>query len=346
MHSSSINAQSFQNGEAALTEGSWVKLICGASNQDLPSISDLCAVFSAAGVHCIDVAADIAVVNAARIGLDWVQSRKGVRPWLMVSLSDGRDIHFRKATFNSRLCPADCPRPCQRICPTKAIQENGINESLCYGCGRCLPVCPIGLILEEDKHLSPKDYGLLIKEIQPDAVEIHTAPGRSKSFESTISELAKAKVPLHRIGVSCGPEGKKISPEELAKELWLRYECLQKYDQKPLWQLDGRPMSGDLGGSSSKLCVSLWQKIHPIAPPGPIQLAGGTNAKTIEYVAKEDGPQGIAFGGMARMLIQPFLIEAQNREVSLRDWPEGWSQAVAQAKQLIQPWLDRKYRKN
>ena len=61
-------------GELALANGSWVKLICGASNQDLATIGDLCALFAVAGVHCVDVAADLAVVRAAREGLDWALS--------------------------------------------------------------------------------------------------------------------------------------------------------------------------------------------------------------------------------------------------------------------------------
>ena len=87
--SSIINAE-------ALRKGNWVKLICGASNQDLPSIADLCAIYATAGVHCIDLSADEAVIYAARQALDWVEIRTGLRPWLMVSLSDGKDKHFRK----------------------------------------------------------------------------------------------------------------------------------------------------------------------------------------------------------------------------------------------------------
>ena len=59
-----------------------MKLICGASNQDLASIGDLCALFSVAGVHCVDVAADAAVVRAARDGLDWAWERTGRRRWI------------------------------------------------------------------------------------------------------------------------------------------------------------------------------------------------------------------------------------------------------------------------
>ena len=36
----------------------WVKLICGASNEDVVAIEDLCAIYSAAGVDYIDVAAN------------------------------------------------------------------------------------------------------------------------------------------------------------------------------------------------------------------------------------------------------------------------------------------------
>ena len=75
----------------AIKKRAWIKLICGASNQDLPLIADLCSVYAAAGVHCVDVAADIAVVEAAKQGLDWTESQIGVRPWLMVSISDGKD---------------------------------------------------------------------------------------------------------------------------------------------------------------------------------------------------------------------------------------------------------------
>ena len=36
----------------------WVKLICGASNEDIVAVEELCAIYSAAGVDYIDVAAD------------------------------------------------------------------------------------------------------------------------------------------------------------------------------------------------------------------------------------------------------------------------------------------------
>ncbi len=328
------------SSELALSNGTWVKLICGASNEDLPAISDLCAVFAAAGVHCVDVAADIAVVNAARKGLDWVEAHFGVKPWLMVSISDGKDIHFRKAWFDPNLCPITCSRPCEKACPAEAIRDqSGVLSRKCYGCGRCLPICPHGLIQEKDNHLKLHDYAYLLSEIRPDAVEIHTSPGRGDDFEATVKELIKADVNFHRIAVSCGLEGQATNAAQLAQELWQRHSCLRKHGQKPLWQLDGRPMSGDIGIGSSKVAITLWQKIRPIAPPGPLQVAGGTNLHTITHLKNGQRPEGIAFGGMARKLIQPLLVEAQAQNLSLREWPEGWKLAIKKARQLINPWL-------
>ena len=46
-----------------------VKLICGASNEDIVAIEDLCAIYTAAGVDYIDVAAEESIVRAAKEGL-------------------------------------------------------------------------------------------------------------------------------------------------------------------------------------------------------------------------------------------------------------------------------------
>ncbi len=328
------------DSEEALAQGRWVKLICGASNQDLPSITDLCALYATAGVHCVDVGADIAVVHAARQGLDWVESTSGRRPWLMVSISDGKEAHFRKAVFDPARCPIDCPRPCQRICPAEAIENTGgVNWDKCYGCGRCLSSCPLGLINEVDKHINSQDIGPLIQQLHPDAVEVHTAPGRVHAFQATINSVMEAKVAFKRIAVSCGLEGHKLTAHQLAKELWIRHSFLRQHNQKPIWQLDGRPMSGDIGAGVAKAAVALWQEMLPLAPPGPLQLAGGTNSQTIHYLPNGNRPAGIAFGGMARKVVQPWLIEAQKNQISLREWPAGWETALAQAKQLINPWL-------
>ena len=51
----------------------WIKLICGASNEDIVAIEDLCAIYTAAGVDYIDVAAAESIVYAAKKGIDWAK---------------------------------------------------------------------------------------------------------------------------------------------------------------------------------------------------------------------------------------------------------------------------------
>ena len=86
--------------EAALAHGSWVKWIGGASNHDLQGLEDQAALATLAGAHCLDIAADLGVITAVKRGIAWALEQ-GVprRPWLMLSLSDGVDPHFRKAVL-------------------------------------------------------------------------------------------------------------------------------------------------------------------------------------------------------------------------------------------------------
>ena len=342
----------------ALRRGRWVKLIAGASNQDLAAIEDLAGIYALAGVHCLDVAADPAVIAAARRGLAWAEAARGVpfgpaRPWLMVSLSDGSDPHFRKAWFDPRRCPADCPRPCQRVCPALAIaspeQGGAVIAERCYGCGRCLPACPLGLIEEREQWLAPGAVPPLLAQLAPDAVELHTRLGRSEAFAARLEQVLAAGVPLQRLAVSCGLErdgsGPAPTPLALAAELDDRAAQLQRAGLRPLWQLDGRPMSGDVGAGTAHAAVRLWQAVASLAPPGPLQLAGGTNHHTLELVERL-GPlagqaAGVAFGGVARSRLQPWLLAAQERGLRLLEARDLLPGALAQARELVEPWLRR-----
>ena len=342
--------------DQALARGVWVKWIGGASNQDLAAIEDLAGIYALAGVHCLDVAADPAVVAAARRGMAWAEERGAPRPWLMVSLSDGADPHFRKAQFDPAFCPADCPRPCERVCPAQAIGFSaiagaGVLTERCYGCGRCLPACPLGLIEECDQHLPASAVASLLASLQPDAVELHTRLGRGEAFAQRVQQLRASGVALRRLAVSCGLEpasgeqaaGLPVSPAQLAAELWHRFSVVRAAGFRPLWQLDGRPMSGDVGAGTAHAAVNLAMAVAEAAPPGPLQLAGGTNAHTFAVLARQ-GPQaaavrGVAFGGVARSLLQPLLQQAQDRGRTLLHDATLWPQALALAEGLVQPWL-------
>jgi Fe-S-cluster-containing hydrogenase component 2 len=334
-----------QDPDQALARGAGVKLIGGASNQDLAAIEDLAGLHALAGVHCIDVSADLAVVAAARRGMAWAEARGARPPWLMVSLSDGADPHFRKAWFDPRRCPPDCPRPCERVCPALAIGAGGVRQSHCYGCGRCLPACPLGLIEERSQVLEPGAVAGLLAQLAPEAVELHTQPGRLAAFAERVEQLAASGVPLRRVAVSAGLEGHDGDAEALAAELWQRFGLLRRAGFRPLWQLDGRPMSGDVGAGTAHAAVALLERLAPLAPPGPLQLAGGTNHHTLALLQRRSASApraaGVAFGGVARRQLQPLLLEAEQQGRRLLDLPALWPRALAIVEGLVGPWLAR-----
>ncbi len=189
----------------SLEKGQWVKLICGASYQDLGAIRNLALVYTLAGVDCIDLAADPAVFQVAQEGikaalalnLDLSNGTQGseptTSPWLMVSLNDGEDPHFRKAQFDPHLCPTDCPRPCAQVCPAWAIppiangqnsqNTEGVQEEKCYGCGRCIPICPQAIIKTYSHQARVASLLPWLKSGEIAALEIHTQVGHRPNFK-------------------------------------------------------------------------------------------------------------------------------------------------------------------
>ncbi|AOY81895.2 4Fe-4S ferredoxin [Moorena producens JHB] len=276
----------------SLREGHWFKLICGASFQHLPAVRSLTLAYTLAGADCIDVAADPAVISAAKDALQVASTmgneakQRGFgflgRPWLMVSLNDGEDPHFRKAEFDSDLCPGDCPRPCEKICPAQAITfqngseaYSGVLDQRCYGCGRCLPVCPHQLITTRSYVSAPFAIAPLILSNGVDAIEIHTKVGNLPDFKRLWNAIAPWCAQLKLLAISC-PDGKDLI--DYLKEI---YQLIQPLPCPLIWQTDGRPMSGDIGMGTTHAAVKLAHKVIAARLPGYVQLAGGTNNHTV-----------------------------------------------------------------
>ncbi|MFH7243111.1 MAG: circadian clock protein LdpA [Spirulina sp.] len=339
----------------SLQVGQWVKLICGASYQDIAHIRRLVMVYALAGVDCVDVAADVAVVGAARQGLaDAVTIARCLDaafndlssgedpaiappqhflgsdlPWLMVSLNDSEDPHFRKAFFDAAHCPVDCRRPCETICPTDAIRFetrgwSGVIPDLCYGCGRCLTVCPVQNIEAYSYQARPENFSdEALGTI--DAVEIHTQAGRQEAFSALWQRLVPWRKQLKLVSISC--------PDDPNIKAYLQdlHRIMSPLEIPLIWQTDGRPMSGDLGRGTTHATIRLAQKVMAAQLPGYVQLAGGTNHYTasklrgLGLVARDQNeprpsvvstppetprPQtvaGIAYGSYARTLVMPLL---------------------------------------
>lgn len=323
----------------SLEQGNWFKLICGASFQHLPAVRSLTLAYALAGADCVDVAADPAVIASARDALQAVaglmevaQSRGfGVQglPWLMVSLNDGEDPHFRKAEFDPAICPTDCSRPCEKICPAQAIVfdrdrncVSGVIDSRCYGCGRCVPVCPMQQISTRFYVSTPTAIAPLVLE-GIDAVEIHTQVGRLDDFERLWWAIAPYFDQLKLIAISC-PDG-----ENLLDYLWAIHDLILPLTCPVIWQTDGRPMSGDIGDGATRATIKLGQKVLAANLPGYIQLAGGTNDYTVtklralgllnEDSSSNSPPRyisGIGYGSYARSLISPVLSQLENSSMN------------------------------
>jgi Fe-S-cluster-containing hydrogenase component 2 len=276
----------------SLREGHWFKLICGASFQHLPAVRNLTLAYTLAGADCIDVAADPAVIEAAKDALQVAEELGSAaqargfgyrsRPWLMVSLNDGEDPHFRKAAFDPALCPVSCPRPCEKICPAQAIVfqnasegVSGVVDKRCYGCGRCTPVCPSQLIHTRSYVSTPETIAELILQDGVDALEIHTKVGHFSDFQRLWKAIAPWINRLKLVAISCPDD------EDLIDYLWAIYKLIGPLPCSLVWQTDGRPMSGDIGIGATRAAVKLSEKVLAARLPGYVQLAGGTNSHTV-----------------------------------------------------------------
>lgn len=337
----------------SLATGSWFKLICGASFQHLPSIHDLTLAYGLAGADCIDVAADPAVVTMATEALDLAEAIADQspdlalhwqgRPWLMMSLNDAEDPHFRKAFFDPDQCPADCSRPCESICPAIAIDATGVIGDRCYGCGRCVPICPLGLIDTQNHVSSPQTAAELIVSGKIEAVEIHTQAGHFADFKKLWQTLKPVHHHLKLLAISC-----QDHPKVLAYLNHL-FEEIAPLSCTLLWQTDGRPMSGDIGKGTIHASIQFAQKVLQSNLSGYVQLAGGTNNHTVHklnslQLLRGDRPDatnpfvsGIAYGSYARKLLQPILEPKDSTSRPLEQDPDRLWQAVNSASDLINP---------
>ncbi|WP_009631393.1 circadian clock protein LdpA [Synechocystis sp. PCC 7509] len=347
----------------SLEQGNWLKLICGASFQHLPSVRNLTLAYALAGVDCIDVSADGAVIAAAQAALQVARSMQstaqkrgyGIKqlPWLMVSLNASEDPHFRKAAFDPLACPPECPRPCEPICPAQAIVFNsleddfsGVLEPNCYGCGRCLPICPSQLIKTNSYVVPKEDFAPLVLSQGVDAVEIHTQVGQYTEFANLWTSVKPWVSKLKLVAISC-PDG-----EGLIDYLWSIYKLISPLESALIWQTDGRPMSGDIGDGTTIAAVKLAQKVLAAKLPGYVQLAGGTNSYTVPKLQKlgmlgsnlKGGRIcGVAYGSYARVLLSPILErleQLQNKTnelstVGLEQEPQLLWEAVNMAQTLV-----------
>jgi hypothetical protein len=164
-----------------------------------------------------------------------------------------------------------------------------------------------------------------ILSLDIDAIEIHTQPGQFDDFQRLWQVIQPQSHRLQQLAVSC-----PNTPESLP---YLRslYNLFAPDFPHPIWQTDGRSMSGDIGKGTTKATIEYGQKVLQAQLPGYVQLAGGTNHYTVpklknlnllnpaiqnsktsaKQCSKSPKPDkyiaGVAYGSYARSLLAPVL---------------------------------------
>lgn len=327
-------------------------------------------------VDCIDCAADASVVGAVNEGIDVAGSivPEVQRPWVMVSVNDDcRDLHFRKAEFDPEDCPPNCSKPCEKVCPADAISlkrvmvgehaqsdpicdklEGGVIMQRCYGCGRCLSVCPYDRIRAMSYVRDPAMTAELLKRSDVDAIEIHTTGKGIDLFNTLWNSLGGSINNVKLVAVSL-PNAGASTIDFMNATYTIMQSNLEGHN---LWQLDGRPMSGDIGRGATRETVSFAVDLTsvPDRPLGFYQLAGGTNLYTVDCLKKAGlfkamtlpgtrttekvGSQealigGIAYGGYARKIVGRVLRKLGR--IRIEDHPGYLLEALQEALSLVGP---------
>lgn len=341
-----------------------MKLICGASNNDMSLIRNLCFIYTLASVDCIDLSVDEAVIHAALHGINsaliYGSLSYDMKPLIMVSVNDHNDVHFRKAYFNPSTCPIDCSRPCERVCPALAIPsipispENGIITEKCYGCGRCVPTCPYDLIKTAAYTVDRNAIRKLFTSGLVNALEVHTQEGNEEHFNTMWNEIGQDVLKNAKILAISSPNTYEYL--EKLDNICTSHSSWSEFSGVQIWQADGRPMSGDIGRGTARASITLASTILSQGQTSSgsfqigrgaqqyVQLAGGTNDYSIALaretgLTKISGFGGFGFGGYARKKCCELLsvLDAQSPRALVEDHPEVLKQCLAFANALIRP---------
>ncbi|MEM8830078.1 MAG: LdpA C-terminal domain-containing domain, partial [Cyanobacteria bacterium P01_G01_bin.19] len=213
--------------------------------------------------------------------------------------------------------------PCVGVCPADAIDLSlgGVIEDLCYGCGRCLPICPQDLISTRSHVSSPNQIASLIESKKIDALEIHTQVGHYDNFKRVWTVLKPVVRNLKLLAISC------TDGENTVNYLRSLYRLIEPLPCPLIWQTDGRSMSGDIGKGTTHAAIAFAQKVLQGNLPGYIQLAGGTNNHTVAKLIRlkmlqrqtklnqTGAVSGVAYGSYARTILSPVLNQLETTEL-------------------------------
>lgn len=293
----------------ALERGEFFKFICAVGNEDMELVKRLSMVYTLAGVHVIDVAADPDMIKGVIEGREKAyqiapQSVDPDLPALMVSVGLKDDPHTRKVYVKKETC-SQCGQ-CLEVCLHQCLKLIGgklhIDEKRCIGCGRCAEVCPEDVL---DYIHRETDIAGVLASVLPlgvDMVELHASTSDTEEIEKKWRIIAET-VPQEMF-VSCSIGSGYVSPRELTQQVEMIYNITRK---RTIIQADGLPMGGGAEGKHISLqAVATADIILRKGLPVYVQASGGTNDQT-KSLAHLAGVKlhGVGVGSYARKLIWP-----------------------------------------
>jgi ferredoxin len=167
--------------------------------------------------------------------------------------------------------------------PSNSKNPEGVLADRCYGCGRCVPTCPYGMIDTASYKVDADAIKELFETKQVNAIEIHTQYGHETAFDSLVKSVgeevfANAKViavSLPDMGNKTIPYMEKLQSSFTSHPMWHTFtrsnaltdehregiDCAPAHGGVQIWQCDGRPMSGDIGRGTARAAVEFASDI-------------------------------------------------------------------------------------
>lgn len=284
-----------------LDEKKCFKLICGAGNENLEEIERLVALYSKAGCHFFDLAADEKVLEAAQRGLDFSIPKEEQKNYhFCVSIGTKNDQHMQKAKINFMNCK-QCGK-CYRVCPQGAINPYfKVSGSKCIGCLRCKQVCEHNAVEIYSKN---KAFDLsTFKPYKVSCIELHASDTDEKEVDEIWQYLNNNFEGMLSLCIG----SQKLSIEQVLDRIKRLISNRKPYTT--IIQADGQPMSGGEDDFKTTLpAVKTAELIQNMHLPLYLTLSGGTNSKTAQVAKIHDVDlNGISAGSYARKIVKDYI---------------------------------------
>ncbi len=304
----------------ALETGSFRKIICGASNTSEKQVERLAMIYSLCGADVIDISPKKGIYNAAVQGIIKAKETAGKNPdtytgfnvpAIMKSINVGDDKHFRKANFNNMdrcIQCLECVKECRSGALTEVDGKKAFAEEKCYGCASCVEACQHNVVTTIANPFRQEDGKSDIGKF--DAIEIHTG---NSSIEEVKTFLEFNKIMIRRAAlISVSVDSTRFNSKELAEYV---NSAIKLFDEKIIIQIDGISMRGGTKNSSTLQTVAAAAILQEAGVDAYIQLSGGTNHLTGEFVKLSGlNISGVAYGTFAKKIVLSYIEDYEEKE--------------------------------